>query len=562
MQKKFLLAPCALALVAVGCSMNSPTYDKAQASATQITENSTSILKEEFQPTKTSIGEVFNEAKVLDVDDYTLVIEDKRTLPRSFKNLISIKSDENGMPITELSSLIYVSENIIVDTSSDDLFFGNGVNPQNNKDSVVGSTSGVQADSTGFIEPTQTPSFGQPDGKEEKEQKLTLKPFKFSGSVQQLFDYVSAYNNIKWRYDAKRNKVFFYRYAISEFSVYDFASESKDSVVITNESKAQAKDNSGGSKQSKEFTYDLDPWGSIKDAVTTMLSKNGRASFDKSTGMIVARDNDYTLSQIGNYVDRINEISTKKVNVIFRMVTVSITENIYKSLNVSSLNEKLTNKVFGSFDLDAGFGQLSPNLNNNRGTLQELAKGNYLSFANDSFGALIGMLDEIGTTKVSGEQYFEFTNNSGQYYQKARSKEFISSIEKSSPSDSSGRENLTTKKDDAVDGFNIALKGRIIDDRILVDYNVALTSSGGLEDAGLGNGLEGIKLKSEGSQNFNQKTTLLNGETRIAFISSDEEEITDKSAPVDRSLWILGGKESVATRRNVTFITVTSYYNN
>jgi len=151
----------------------------------------------------------------------------------------------------------------------------------------------------------------------------------------------------------------------------------------------------------------------------------------------------------------------------------------------------------------------------------------------------------------------EVYNNQG-----SKNQEYIASIERSRSNNDNGQDTVSTERDVAVDGLNLSLKPRVIGDRISLEYNISSSSFDGFVDAGLGSGLEGIKLKNESTLDLSHKAILRNGQTRVLVASAKEAKTSNSEGPLTHKAWFFGGNESDRVQKEVTLITVTAYYNN
>jgi len=565
--RKLALSAITAAIALSGCSStHSPSFERVQKDAKELTGESYEKITDNLSPLREHVGLVYEDSDIIDVNSYTVIPEDNRVLPRSFDETFSVKkvNKDDKYTLRDLASALYHAQRIIVDTSSPDL-----VNANQEESGSAGQTSsglvneqGVTADVTGVFSPQSAFTATQPASTPVAEQEFVLKPIEFLGTIRELLDYVAISNNIKWRYDEKRNRVYFFRYEVRKFFVYDFTLEQKYESVITNETSSDTNGTSAGSNKSLTNKEDLTPWKDIETTVNQIKSEQGKASFDPKSGMITVRDNDYALSQIEDYIEDLNKTSTTEIIVEFRMINAKVTETNYKGINVNYLNSRLKNKALGSFAMDAGIGSMSPDVGGNLAQFQELVGGNYLTFANDTFSALMGMINTVGTAKVGAYEYITMMNNDTYNSQNSKNREYISSMEKSSSTNSDGRDNISTETDVAVDGMNISIKARVAGDQVLIDYSVASSMFDGFVDAGLGSGLEGVKLKNDSTNDIKNKAQLRNGETRILLASSKVDESSNTQGLLDEMFWWLGGNEQQETQKDVTFVTVTAYYNN
>lgn len=553
--KNFKTTVLAISIVASisGCqSMHSGSFEDVNKEADKIVNPTIDNLKGELKPQRAAIGREFRGQHYVDVNDYELGIVDNRKLPPIFRQHAHMTSS-NAAPVSieQFAAEIFQSYKVIVDVSDPALqqVTSEGEVPP------TPSNIGVTADTTGSIQPAvlreqEQSSFGMP--------LMKLKSFEFSGTLEELLDYVSVLNNIKWKFDEEAGKIYIIKHEIATFFVYDFSHERTLESRITTETNVEGGDSTGGSQKQLEQTEILTPWDDVKNTVETMIGDSGSASFDRKTGLVSVSSSDYIISRVGNYIDEINDASTQEISIAFHLVRVKVNEGNEKSINVNYLN----NLLKGKFAVAGGLGELSPDILGNASSLQEVTKGNFLTLGDGSFQALIGALNTIGTASVDAYDYVDMLNNEVYNNQGSKNQEFIASIERSVSNNDNGRDTVTTERDVAVDGLNLSLKPRIIGDRIVLDYSISSSTFDGFVDAGLGSGLEGIKLKNDSTLDLSHKAILRNGQTRVLVASSKEEKTSNAEGPVSHKAWLLGGNESDLVQKEVTLITVTASYVN
>tara|TARA_R110001592_G_scaffold111525_6_gene308798 strand:+ start:7460 stop:9124 length:1665 start_codon:yes stop_codon:yes gene_type:complete len=553
--KNFKTAVLAISVIAAlsGCeSLHSGSFDGVNKEADKIVNPTIDSLKGELKPQRGAIGQEFRGQHYVDANDYELGIVDNRKLPPVFRKTTFMSASEKApMTIEQFAAEIFQSYKVIVDVSDPAL-------QQTSVDGEVPPTPsniGVTADTTGSIEKVasvekEQTSFGAP--------LIKLKTFEFGGTLEELLDYVSVLNNIKWKFDKDSGKIYFIKHEIATFFVYDFAHERTLESRITTETSVEGGDSTGGSQKELQQREELTPWDDIKTTVETMIGESGNASFDRKTGLVSVSSSDYIISRVGNYINEINDASTQEISIAFRLVRVKVSEGNEKSINVNYLN----NLLKGKFAVAGGLGELSPDILGNASSLQEVTKGNFLTVGDGSFQALIGALNSIGTASVDAYDYVDMLNNEVYNNQGSKNQEFIASIERSVSNSDTGRDTVTTERDVAVDGLNLSLKPRVIGDRIVLDYSISSSTFDGFVDAGLGSGLEGIKLKNDSTLDLSHKAILRNGQTRVLVASSKEEKTSNSEGPVSHNAWFFGGNESDLVQKEVTLITVTASYAN
>lgn len=515
-----------------------------------------------FRPTKGNIGQVIEGPAYHLVNDYTVENTDTRRLPSVFDEPAVINADDGGKveyTLDEFVAEIYAGYGISIDASSPDLKILSE-RAQNDSAAMIQSPANVARDSAGEY------SESAPQRRQESipRSSLKLKPFTYEGTLKGLMDYVTKLNGIKWRYESDQNLGFMYSYDTETFTVYDFGNDRTITDRITSNANQRSESGSGTSSKQYEEKSTINFWDDITSTVEGMLSDNeyATANFNRFTGMITVTDSDFNLNKIRKVIDENNTATTTKITVDFRVYRVTLDESMNAGLNQNYLNNELQNNVFGSFDLNIGAGEMSPNISGNLGAFQQMFGGNFLSLTNQTHEFLMGFLDSIGTAKVSYETQVEIYNNGTFNDQDVVSREYIASIERSNTTTGVGQQSISTERDEAVDGVNLSLRPRIIDDAISLEYSISNDNFIRFEDAGLGAGMEGIKLKNAGANNVKQVVELMNGVPSVVKVTYSTDKSTSAQGWFSHYLWPFGGDESRTESKSAVIVTATAYYNN
>lgn len=556
-------------LLASGCtSSHGPSFERAQERVTAVTDETFDENIKDIKPVRSSVGEVVYGNAYHEVNNYSFIEKDERNLPAAYDEPVFISADDEGSnkeyTVDEFAAMLYKLYGVILDVSSDDLKVLSNANEDESAPSILQPSiipQGVVSDAAADYQ-TQ----GQKDARRtaSPRDELFLKPFKFEGDVRGMLDYVATLNGLKWKYNQEFGRAYLYAYETREFMVYDFSSDREQQNTITTTSSQQSESVQGGSSKSYTKQSNVKPWDELKENVESMLdgTEYSSATFNEKAGMVVVKANDYTLSRISSYINKMNDLTTTEITVDYRMIRVRYSEKDIFQLNASFLNQGLNNNMFGDFNMSAGMGEMSPNISGNLATLQELAGGNFLTLATDSFQGLFGYLNSVGTAELSYETQVNTPNNELYAHQGGSNQEYISSIERSTTTSSTSQENLSTKKDVAVDGLSMTILPRIAGDQIKIEYDISASDFIALNDAGLGNGLEGIKLKEDSSLDLSGSAILENGVTHVVKVIHEAEESTDAQGPIDKALYFLGGKQNRSKSHNAIIVTMTAYYNN
>lgn len=550
---KYTALAATLAVALAGCSStHSGSFSAVNDDAVKSVDSTVESLKDELKPQRQVLGKEYRNRGYVDPNNYDIGIVNTRKLPQVFQNESHMQSNEDSpMSIEQFAAEVFEAYKVIVDVSDPEL------QRSSDNQSANGSSTGlgVTADITGSIQPLEPTSAEQSNF---DKPLMKLKNFEFTGTLEEMLDYVTVLNNLKWKFNPDNGKVYLIKHEIATFAVYDFAHDRTLNSTITTQTKVDGGDASGGSQKQFEQKETLSPWEDIKNTVETMIGDNGSASFDRKSGLINVSSSDYIISRVENYINKINDASSQEINIAFHLVRVIVDEGNEKSINVSYLN----NLLKGKYAIDAGLGELSPNILGNSASLQEVTKGNFLTIGDGTFQALIGALNTIGTAKVDAYDYVEMLNNEVYNNQGSKNQEYIASIESTPSNTDNGEDTVSTERDVAVDGLNLSLKPRVIGDRIVLDYSISSSTFDGFVDAGLGSALEGVKLKTESTLDLSHKAILRNGQTRVLVASAKEESTSNSEGPLDHKLWFMGGNESDAVKKEFTLITVTASYKN
>ena len=569
MKKSIVLSLVASAILIAGCSStHSPEIQASIDRSKDAFEGGFETQAKKYRPRRSTIGEIHTGFAYHDINDYTLIQKDERILPSVFQDAAVIKElkDNKQYSIDEFAALVYRSFGVILDTSSSDLVMLDSESEDERSSSFgrgpsEAPDSGITSDSAGNYEALSS-IVGESKSTSARD-RLKLKRFSFDGTLKGLLDYVAQLNGLKWKYDETTDKAFLYRFNTEKFQIYEFADDITASSNITSDATQDSEGTSGGSKKKFSRDSDIKAWSEIKASIGDMLSDDyGKATFNGKSGYITVKDNDYNLSQIKDYVDNLNKIATTEITVEFKIIQFEYNDADNHAINQNYLNEGLQNNLLGSFDVNFGSGSLSPDLLGNLGAFQEIMQGNFLSIATDSSQYLMGFLNTIGTAEVSYETQFTVYNNEWHNEQKQRTEEYIASISRSNYVEGNGQENISTERDVAVDGLSLSIKPKIIGDKISVSYAVNRSDFIGLKDAGLGAGLEGVKLKTQSALNLDNSVSLYNGVPKVVKLTHSNDESTSSQGMFDDLFWLFGGNETRDENKTAFIVTMTAFYNN
>lgn len=366
----------------------------------------------------------------------------------------------------------------------------------------------------------------------------------YKGELKGLLDYVAVKKNLKWKFDAEANKVFFYPLETETLVVFAVAEEIKmKSTVTTNTSSGNSSSSEGSSSDAKssneqEITFDQEQryWEDVTKTVQSMLSTEGRVSFNKTQGKVTVTDNDYTLSQIRGYVKNLNDDAFKQVTVDFKIVNLKLDDSRDLGVNMNFINDKLSfNLGNGAITADNGFGNIS--------------------WANGNDKVLLNVLDKLGTVKVDTNISVVTANNMPVPVQVTQNQAYIKERKiESGSTDSDPIEEVTT--DTVSQGVTATITPKAMGQNVLLNYSMNLAVIDSLETAP---GDTKIQLPITSTKNFVQRLTMRNGESKVIAAFEKTDSKTGSKHPLNPSLWFIGGQETFSKEKEIILLIATPY---
>lgn len=366
----------------------------------------------------------------------------------------------------------------------------------------------------------------------------------YKGELRGLLDYVAVKKNLKWRFDATTNKVFFYPLETETMTVFAVAEDiNMKSTVTTNTSSTNStsskdSDSSAKSSNEQEITFDQEQkyWSDVTETVKSMLSTEGRVSFNKTQGKVTVTDNDYTLSQIKNYIEGLNSDAYKQVTIDFKIINLKLDDSRDLGVNMNFINDKLSfNFGNGAITADNAFGNIS--------------------WASGNDKVLLNVLDKLGTVKVDTNISVVTANNMPVPVQVTQNQAYIKERKiESGSTDSDPIEEVTT--DTVSQGVTATITPKAIGQNVLLNYSMNLAVIDSLETAP---GDTKIQLPITSTKNFVQRLTLRNGEAKVIAAFEKTDSKTGSKHPLNPSLWFIGGQETFSKEKEIILLIATPY---
>jgi type IVB pilus formation R64 PilN family outer membrane protein len=527
-----------LAILLGGCSSSHTSKYKEVDNNNEKIKQVFKEKRESFDFERDALLEV-KEDFYVDTENFYLETKEVNNYPLIFREDISYIS-EKSMDSSEFSAEIYrltgikaqFLESTIGGSQSD------GDESQVlNLDSILPISN--SADSTGIISNSDSESSSKVDG------SVTLKEFSYDGDLKGMLDYIAIVNGMKWNYDEKLQSVFFFTRNTEIFYVFE-----QDNEVSTT-SKIEAESGSGN-KQSIEFSKKEEVWESIEGNIESLLSENGKVSFNRAKGAVIVEDNDFILSKIGSFIDDLNDDVTREIVVKLSVMNVSLESGSNVKVDLNYLNNSLESSLLGDFAFDfttSGSSMIA-------GSGVDGLAGASGAFRNgDGVEALFGMLSNVGSVSVETQQEMKTLNNKPITLQITDTEEYIKETEETLDN-VSGRSSVNYTVDSLVDGMSIILTPRLIGDKVMVDYTFSILGANGFAPSPVNE----VQLPRSSNKDITQSTIMKNGQTSVLLAYEYESNKSDSSGPLSDNLYLLGGSENADSSKELVVISMTTYF--
>lgn len=367
----------------------------------------------------------------------------------------------------------------------------------------------------------------------------------YNGELRGLLDYIAVKKSLKWRYDSTTSKVFFYPFETETFTVFAVAENINLNSTITTNTSAQnstsseGSDSESGTTNEQEITFEQEQkyWDDVSDTVKNMLSTEGRVSFNKTQGKVTVTDNDYTLSQIKNYLSELNSDAYKQITVDFKIVNLKLDDTRDLGINMNIINDELS--------LSLGANALTAE--------NAFSKISWKNSSGDSI--LLNILDSYGTVKVDTNISVVTVNNMPVPVQVTQNQAYIKERRiESGSTDAEPIEEVVT--DTISQGVTATITPKAIGNNVLLSYSMNLSV---IDELATAPGDTKIQLPITSTKNFVQKLTVRNGESKVVAAFEKIDSKSGSTHPLNSSLWFLGGQETFSKQKEIILLIATPY---
>ena len=350
----------------------------------------------------------------------------------------------------------------------------------------------------------------------------------YSGKLSGFLDQVVSRFALWWRY--KNGVITFYKMETRVFTIYSLPSTSNLSANIAGTSSGEG---GGSTSASMSASMELDFWGQLESALTSMLPDGATMNIIKSNGTITVTAPPLTLQRVGQYINGMNDRMSRQVAISVKVMNVSMSDESSMGLQMNSVLNFMSKKL--NLDLTSTAQQA--------GSLTTtLVPGDrHINTTSLIFDAL----NSQGTASLVTSASVTTLNNKIAPIQVSTNESYVERIETTMNSDTTSV-SITPAKINY--GFTMEVLPRILDHgRLLVMFTMTLTQ---LEEMGKASGgSSGKKTENEGEEGGNNDE----GEstsTTVQLPKIRTRGFVQEIAMVSGSTLMLTGFEEVNTKTN------------
>ena len=338
------------------------------------------------------------------------------------------------------------------------------------------------------------------------EQVGTTFELNYSGPLAGLLDWLANQAQLRWSYEDER--IVFRRVVTQYIQVKTLPGALKGSTTFSSSI------SSGSSSLSSELGGDL--WAALQATLPLLISGSGQFNLDTRLGMITVRDAIANVKEVERYVDQINQLFLRQVNIQVEIIQVDMNTEAQSGIDWGEVSRTLSSGAIlrsSGPAFNAG-STTSGSIGLYKGEAQVLFK------ALERYGRVSNMYSAVLNTMHRQPVPLSVTN----------SKTYLRSISAGAVSTAgavSSGPTLTVA--DLNTGFTLSLVPAILDsNRVLLESSIGISSTRELQQYSTGTGFGQTVLQQPNVDNFQnvQRVSMSLGETLVLLGYQYEEART------------------------------------
>lgn len=371
----------------------------------------------------------------------------------------------------------------------------------------------------------------------------------YKGPLSGLLDEISSRFGVWWKYE--KNQIYFYKYETKTFIVYSLPTKPSLEVNMGGSNEG----GSGSSSASLKSSAELELWGNIEKAVTSMVGGDSKLTVDPANGTVSLTGTPIEIQRVAKYINEQNARLSRQVAISVKVLQVTISDSDQYGLNLVAA---YTNK-------GNGFTISSPD-----GLSDEIKKNIDMTIAPEHWNitSFIQALSQKNNTTLVTSGTVTTLNNKPAPIQVTRKENYISEITKtnSGSSDTGTDYDVSTETEEIETGFTLDVLPRILEHgRLLLMFNLTLSDLISLEkvylttsdEAGKADSGQYIQNPIIETRGFTQEVAMKSGESLILSGYERVENQADKSGVGSADNSLLGGTAIAKKDRSILVIILT-----
>lgn len=374
----------------------------------------------------------------------------------------------------------------------------------------------------------------------------------YRGPLSGLLDELSSRFGIWWKHEKK--EIYFYKNITRTFVLYSLPTKPSLSVKVGGSAEGEG----GGSSLSLTSTAEVELWGNVEKAITSMIDKDAKLTIDSANGTISLTANPDDVRKVAKYINEQNARLSRQVAISVKVLQVSINDSDSYGLDLNAAFDDGKTNISVLSPTNVLGDDIAKNLS------MKVMPGNW------NISSSIQALSKQGTTNLVTSGTVTTLNNKPAPIQVVRKQNYISEITKTNSGGDGNYYDVSTETKEIETGFTMDVLPRILEHgRLLLMFNLTLSDLISLEKVPLGGGgvdADGNPVTDGGqyiqnpvieSRGFTQEVALKSGESLVLTGYERVENSAEKSGVGSATNSLFGGTAIAAKKRSILVIILT-----
>ena len=360
------------------------------------------------------------------------------------------------------------------------------------------------------------------------------------GTLIGFLDSMAAAMHSSWRYDARENRIEFFRYMTRTWDLATTASSLALDATLTNTSSTGDSADAGTGGSQTRMRSEFDPWSNVERNVQGLLSPQGSVTVMRDSGQITVKDTPESVAAVSAFVRDLNRQLLQEV--VIEVVVLSVNGSLEDTRGINGLLNLQSNTGPISFAPVGGVpgaaGVLTGSVLPTSGSLGRMG-GSTLNLENLAASGDASIMTTATLRSLSNRPVpltvgdrIAYISSSGVIL------------------DGTGIATTQSELSELSVGFALNITPRVLSAQNRVLLNIGINISQLNELVTIPTGPDSVvQAPNISSRDFMQSVSLISGDTLVISGFERQMDTLDRSAagPTPR-WWPLGGRRSAETR--------------